>query len=209
MTRTADPTVSQALRDAVTSPALEVALDSRAKGVPALGRLSSIGRRVVARQTVAALGELLDVDLLSVAEKAWCTHDRLVAAGYRTAARGGQEVVELGHHTVRSTHHPTVDLVVNGAVATTIEYELALTLEVASLVAAVRGGFLVAVHPGPCTLTAALSCEDVPLPSGTATVTLPGRVDLGRGHRLVPETFLPARAGDDTAFLSQPDSSAR
>jgi hypothetical protein len=189
VTGPADHTVSQALAEAVRSPALALAVEGRAEGVPALGRLSSVGRRVVAKQAATELGEVLDVDVLGVVEKAWCTHDRLVAAGYRTVTSGGQEVVELGRHTVTSTHRPTVDVVVDDVVAVTVAFALKLQLDIASLVAVVRAGSLVAVHPGRCTLKASLSCEGVDLPSATATVTLPGSVDLGEGRRLVPKSF--------------------
>jgi hypothetical protein len=169
------------------SPGLTLAVEKSTDGVPALGRLSSIGRRLVAEQVAAEIGRLLDVDLSGIAEKAWCEHDRLVAAGYRTVASGGQEVLELGRHTVTSTHRPTVDVVVDEVVATTVDVTLTLKLEIASLVAVVRAGALVAAHPGRGKVTTSVTCEGVTLPGATATVTLPGRVDLGAGWRLVPQ----------------------
>ena len=187
MTVAEDVTVRQALSATLASGVVTTAVESRGKGVPALGRLSSVGRRLVARQAVDAVGPVLDVDLLEVAEKGWTTYDRLVAAGYRTAASGGQEVVELHRHTVRSTHRPTVDVLVDDHVVSTVHFALELRLDITSLVAVVRGGALVAAHPGPCSTTAALSCEGVDLPSVTVKTTLPGTLDLGRGLRLVPD----------------------
>lgn len=187
MTPPARPTVGQLLGPSLRSPGVDVALDSRTQGVPQLARLSSIGRRLLAGQIADRLDELLAMDVATLAEKAWLTYDRLIAAGYRTAARRDSEVVEIGRHTITSTHHPEVDVIVDERLVTTVHFVVTVGMDVEALVAAVQQGFLVALHPGPCVLTAALACEDVPLPSATVSCTLPGRVDLRPGLRLVPD----------------------
>lgn len=173
------------------------AVERDAETARPLGPLSRAGRRIVARRAAEMVGELLDVDLVPVLTRGWCLHERLVAAGYRTAADpAAQEVVEIGEHRVTSTHHPTVEVTVDGAVALTVPVDLTLTLDVHALVAVVRDGALVAAHPSTATLTAALTVEGVSLPPRTARVALPGMVDLGRGLRLVPVEVLAPRGGD-------------
>lgn len=186
------PRVSDVLAEALASTELKGAVERRTDGIPLLGRLSSIGRRVIARNTATALGKALDVDLLTVAERAWKTHDRLVAAGYRTAVGGAPEHVEIGQHVITSTHEPMVDVLVAEECALTVHFELVLKLTVAYLLADVRDGLLVALDPGPCRLAATLACEGVPVPpTGRATFRLGGRIDLVGGLPLVPSSFLP------------------
>lgn len=205
MTTSTAPKIQDVLGKALASPELEVAVERGTDGVPLLGRLSSVGRRVVARNAAATLGDVLDIDLLTVAERAWTTHDRLVAAGYRTAAGGAPEHVELGQHVITSTHKPTVDVLVAEELAVTVRFSLVLKLEFAYLLAGVRDGLLVGLNPGPCRLAASLTCEGVPVPpAGRADMRVAGRVDLENGLPLVPASFLPKPRGGTTRTEGPP-----
>ena len=194
MTDPAVPAVGQLLAPSLDSPKLALAVQSRAEGVPALARLSAVAQRLLVRHIIRELDGLLSVDITALAERMWTAHTQLVAAGYRTAANQRREILQLGPHTVTSTHRPTVDVIINDQHAMTVEFLLTIKLQVHALVASVQAGYLTAIQPGPCICTASLACEGVPLPSATSRLDLPGRVDLGQGHPLVPNAFLSTRA---------------
>lgn len=83
-------------------------------------------------------------------------------------------MVVLAAHRVSSTHHPSVDLLVDGVKVHTLVFELNVVFDLNGVVAVVRLGELVALRGAECVIAVSLTLEGAPLMPPRK-----GRVDLG------------------------------
>jgi hypothetical protein len=155
-----------------------------------LGQLTDRTFTALNQQLTEATYGLLTIDLGALLRDGWRLHAALAAAGRATLQRpASTELVELAKHTISVRHQPAIDLYVNEVKLATIALELLLKIEVDSLLATVRDGRLVELRAGRCTATATLSCESVPLASGTTHLEPAFVLGLGRGLALVREAL--------------------
>ena len=155
-------------------------------------RLSGAGRKAANDQVAAVAQGLLDLDLGGLVIAAWGKWADLTAAAKRTfATPDSSEVVELAVHTITSSHHPSVELLVNDVHVATVRFELAVKFVIKGLVATVQHGRLVAVHAGDCDLTATLAAESRQLAKREAHLELPVLVRLGSGLPLLHGVVAP------------------
>jgi hypothetical protein len=163
--------------DEDTGRALAQALDQH--GVlgslnTALGLMAQTTREAAGDQVAAVADGVLALDLGDLMIAGWRKQGQLAAAAERTAANPGtSELVELATHRVSSVHHPYVELLVNDARVTTVNFELHLEFEIKALVATMRAGHLVSLHSGDCDLSATLTAEGVRLASRRRHFDLP------------------------------------
>jgi hypothetical protein len=149
-------------------------------------RLSGAGRKAANDQVAAVAHGLLDLDLGGLVIAAWGKWADLTAAARRTVAtQDSSEIVELAVHTITSTHHPLVELLVNDVHLATVRFELAVKFVIKGLVATVQHGRLVAMHSGDCDLTATLAAEGRQLARREAHLQVPVLVRLGSGLPLL------------------------
>jgi hypothetical protein len=132
------------------------------------------------RDAAHGAAPLLEPDVFGVLVAAWGTEGALRAAARSTAENPGRtEHVKLLTQQITWTWQPSIDLVVDEHWHGTIELELKLIFDIAELDADVRGGRLVALESGDCTLTATLSAEGHELAKRTAHLDLGVTVPLG------------------------------
>ncbi len=132
--------------------------------VEGVRRLSASARQAVEDEIATVADGLLDFDLGNVLVSGWRKYTELTCAAERTlAVPGSEEVVILAAHKVSSTHHPSVELLVDGVKVETFVFELTVEFALTGVVAVVRRGELVALRGGACVITATLTFEGVPL----------------------------------------------
>ncbi len=127
-------------------------------------RLASSVADHVDRDVGAMADDLVDLDLGDLLVAGWRKHRELVDAARRTlAAPGTEEIPRLATHRVTSVHRPHVDLYVDGAFVNSFEFLLEVVFDLVGVAAVVRGGGLVALRGGECTVTARLLLEGAQL----------------------------------------------
>jgi hypothetical protein len=140
-------------------------------------------------EIAAVVHRLLHIDLGGLIAGAWQTYAQLTVAATRSLATPGDELVALAAHQITSTHHPRVDLVVDGANRATITFDLTIILTLAKVVAVVRNGDLVSLRSGDCEATVTLAVDKEKLATRT------GHLDLGVAMPLIPALPLVDRTG--------------
>jgi hypothetical protein len=183
------------LADTAADPAAEATVARRPawRGVrdrlagPLKG-VSVAGRRAVDQQVAAAIDRVLDVDLGETLVDAWRKHRDLVDAIRTTRADPERsETVVLADHDVGVSHHPVVEVVVNGVTLARLTWDLGIRLEVEGLVAVVRGGRLVELRGGGVAAAVTLGCEGVEIAARRLAGLDPRLVvALGTGVALAP-----------------------
>jgi len=98
--------------------------------------------------------------------------------------------VELAAHTITSTHHPFVELLVDDVHVATVRFELGVAFVVKGFVVTVHHGRLAALSGG-CDVTATLAAEGRQLAKREAHLQLPLLVRLGGGIPLLHDIEAP------------------
>lgn len=142
--------------------------------IQGLRGLSISALQAVNREVATVADGLLNLDLGDVLLSGWRKYTDLTKAAERTlASPGSEEVVVLATHRVDSTHHPSVDLLVDGVKVHTFVFELKVVFDLNGVAAVVRLGALVALRGGECVVTATLTLEGTSL-----ELSAKGRIDL-------------------------------
>ena len=140
----------------------------------------------VDREVAAATDGLLSLNLADVAAAGWKKYDALRQAARRTRdAPTTQEVVALATHNIQSSHHPTVELFIDGKSIATIEIELQIAFTMAGMLAVVRQARLTAIRSGTCTVTGSLAIQQTVITKRQRRFDLPGAVRLRHGVPLL------------------------
>ncbi|MFB7905751.1 hypothetical protein ACFC1T_04940 [Kitasatospora sp. NPDC056076] len=154
----------------------------RHDAVTALGGLDRALSRAAEQEVASVVHGFLGLDMIDLVAGGWRTQARLMEAARSTcAAPGSEEVVALVDHRVRSVHHPSVKVLVDGVSVGTLVVDIEVVFEIDGLVAVVRGGTLVAVRAGYCTATATVAVEQITVASRRGQFDLPGGVQWRRG----------------------------
>jgi hypothetical protein len=138
------------------------------------------------REVASATDGLLSLNLADVAAAGWKRYDALVKAARSTRdSPTAKEVVTVMTHKIQSSHHPTVDMELDGRTIATINIGLELTFSIAGGTALVQRGRLMEIHTGTCTVIGSLTVQQVPIVQRQRKFDLPGMVQLRNGIPLL------------------------
>jgi hypothetical protein len=174
-------------RDAITD--LAGAIDEHGVLGPAGGAARELARSsggAVRAELARSVQGLLDLDLGQLLLTGWRKWTVLTAAARRTRDQPGtSEVVSLAEHTVTVRQQPSVDLLVREMRLATLHVELTVEFTVRGLAATVRGGRLVALTGGSCTVKATLALEERKVAERKGEIRPPLLVHVGAGIPLL------------------------
>ncbi|MET9960451.1 hypothetical protein ABZ128_15630 [Streptomyces sp. NPDC006326] len=155
--------------------------------LPDVRGLTSAADRAVERELANVVNGFLDLDLVSLVASGWSKYQALKEAALRTRRYpGSEEVVALATHSITSAHHPSVDLLVDGARAATVGVDLTVRFRITGLVAVVRDGLLTAVRSGQCAVEAGLAVRGIAVASRKGELDLPATLRLREPIDLLP-----------------------
>jgi Protein of unknown function (DUF2510) len=159
------------------------------RALPALPGLST----AVEREVASATDGLLGLNLAELAASGWKKYDALRQAARRTRdAPTAEEIVALATHTIESSHHPAVELFIDGKSMGTIEIELQIAFTMAGVLAVVRQARLTSIRSGTCTVTGSLAMQQIVITKRQRRFDLPGAIRLRHGLPLLEPAASPA-----------------
>ncbi len=152
--------------------------------------LTDAADRAVEAELASVIGGFLDLDLVSLVAGGWAKHNALREAARRTRQYpGSEEVVALATHSITSTHHPAVDVLVDGAPAATVDVGLTVVFRISGLVAAVRDARLVSVRAADCVVEAKLAVRQIVVAAREGRLDLPAELRLRSPVELLPPVY--------------------
>jgi hypothetical protein len=153
--------------------------------IPSFLAVSDVAERKVAEAT----DDQLSLNLVDLVVGGWKTYGALREAAERTHdAPGAEEFVAMVTHKIDSSHHPSVELYVDGESICTIEMTLRITFTMAGVLAVVKEAQLTAIKSGNCTVAASLTIAGVEVAKKQRKLDLPGVIRLRRGIALLEPT---------------------
>jgi hypothetical protein len=134
-----------------------------------------------------AVADALRFNLGDVIVQGWRIDRALHAAATATLpGTGPAQHVSLSEHTISSTHHPQIDVIIDEGPPLTITLTINLELGINALLLTVQRGRLVGLSPAGCRITAALAIGDITTPPRTRELALRELVTLNPGAPLLP-----------------------
>jgi len=91
-------------------------------------------------------------------------------------------LVELAEHTIKSEHHPSIDVLFNGDLIDKIEFTITLTLILKGIILKIKNGKILEAFAGNCSAKGTLKCENIVLvEKKSETINFPASIDFGDG----------------------------
>jgi hypothetical protein len=135
------------------------------------------------------LANLLDVGIPDIMTTAWNKYQLLRKYLDKDKYSPNKSIlVSLTKHTVKSQHHPSIEVFVNEQLIGKVDFTVTVSLEFEGLILKIRDGRIMEITTGSCTGNGVVSCGDYTLiKRETAPFRLPGTVQLGgSGVPIVP-----------------------
>ncbi|MBZ5554583.1 MAG: hypothetical protein LAO21_17845 [Acidobacteriia bacterium] len=176
-----------ALPDNTLPPASRTAVES-SRFMPALREALAKGSKAIKWDAVSdvlakKILETLDVPLLDILLPAWKKYrevEEFADPGKYPPA--DTYLVSLAEHSVKSEHHPCVEVLFKGAKLTQIDFTLTAEFTLEGFVLQIQGGRIKAIRPGTIKGQGSLALETtVVLEKDFGSIELPGMLQLGEG----------------------------
>jgi hypothetical protein len=175
------------------------ALERLVRGSPGLSPIRDVVH-VPAGLIDAAIEEIgpvvagvLRTPLTDVFATGWRSYESLVSAARTTLEHPGEEqVVDLFDHRISWRHRPTIDVIVDGAPAGSIQVEIDIDVVLHAVRAVLSGGRLTKLRTGLADVEARFACAGVQASPVTRQVDLAQEIDLGTGIQLAGPPELPS-----------------
>lgn len=165
-------------------------------GLAAAAVLSPMGRELAAQEVARAISGLLAIDVVDVVLGGWKRHSDLQAAARRTADDpDDHELVRLGAHSIEMHERPSVDVIVDGLLATTVDVDISVTALIETLVARVESGLLTAIRSGKVTITGTVKVREVVVAQSSCVLDASVDIPLRSGIPLLAATRVTADRG--------------
>ncbi len=167
-------------------------VDALAESLREHGTVNGLGigfpdlTRVVEREVATEASGLLALNLLDLAVTGWKRYEALIKTARRTReAPKTEEIVALATHRIESSHHPTIELFIDGKSVATIKVDLSVAFDIDGVLAVVSQARLMSIRSGNCTVTGTLAIEKTVLAQRQHPLDLPGAVRLRNGVALL------------------------
>lgn len=140
------------------------ASELRTRALGFLGTASHAAQQVLDGKLLDGFTRLLQrLDLMSLVIEGWRSYTKLIDAARqsRTTPDQPQKVV-LSNHQITSTHHPTIEVIVNEAQRYAARLTVSLTFDLRLVRAIVQNANLVAIESGSCLVGVTVGIENFP-----------------------------------------------
>ena len=171
---------------------LATALTAHKHDTPTAARIARLAGTVLkeslAAEIMQRLRELLGDDLLELLVQGLTKHEALREAARVTLATPGSEsTVTLGQQRVRIEQDPSIDVLVDGRRALTLDFDLDIVFTLVEAKAKVRAGLLMELSSPSPKVVGTLTTYGHEISRGEGQLRLPLRVSLGAGYPLLPD----------------------
>ncbi len=134
------------------------------------------------------LRDITNIKMLDIMTGAWKKYQVLLKYTDKEKYPPGESfLVPMAEHTIKSEHHPALEILVNGHKFDTIVLDISLSLALKGVMLKVQDARIMEVAIGSCTGKGTLKFKDlVIMQRETETVSFPGSIKLGDGIPIAP-----------------------
>lgn len=145
--------------------------------------VSGIGWPTAFSEIVNKIGDVLDIRLTDILIAAWQKYREIRKYSDSTAYPPGETfLVPLAEHTVKSAHHPSIDILVDDHPVATVDLEIEIALTLKGALLKISDSRIKGITTGSCTGKGFIKCEGfLIMEKETEPFRLPGTIELGEG----------------------------
>lgn len=127
--------------------------------------------------------ELLQVDLMAIIAGAWNRHQDLQKYADRSRYAPGETIqVALTEHSIRSQHHPHIDILIDNVKQGELRFDVDLTLKVKGLMLRIRDGRIRSMQLAECQAGGEVKLEGFRIArQKTRAIAIEPEIDFGKG----------------------------
>lgn len=141
---------------------------------------------VASDAVMSKLDDVLDVDLAAVMATAWSRAELLRKyLDPKTYDSDETILLSLAEHSVHSTHHPSIEVLINNKKVSSVSLEIDVELVIDGLVLKIEHGSITEIQTGSCQVTGSLKCAGVLIAEEQSkSISLPGVVRFEEGIQI-------------------------
>ncbi len=130
--------------------------------------------------------EMLDIPILEIIVPAWKKYREIEQfADTEKYPPGDTQLVSLVEHTLKSEHHPYVEILFKGVAVGRIDFTVTVEFKLEGFVLRIQEGRIKAIDTGALQGRGTLALDStIVIERDFGTVRLPGKIDLGGGVEL-------------------------
>lgn len=171
MTSTTSPPVLRTAWDVVvTDDGIDelskqlTASELRTRAFGLLATASHAAQQVLDGKLLDGFTKLLQrLDLMSLVIEGWRSYTKLIDAARQSRSTPDQpQKVVVSNHQITSTHHPTIEVIINETQRYAARLTVTITFDVRLVRAIVQNADLIAVESGSCLVSVTLGIEKFP-----------------------------------------------
>lgn len=135
------------------------------------------------------LNELLNIKVLDVFIDAWIKNDILKKhTQIKEASPDETILIPLAEHSIKSQHHPYLEILLNENVVAKVNFEIIVSFNVKGIILKIQNKKLIEISTGECMVEGDLICENIKIfEIELRKIELPGVIKLENGKSIITD----------------------
>lgn len=139
-------------------------------------------------EIIKKIGDLLNISIPHIMVMAWNKYRILLKYLDREKYSPDETfLVPLAEHTIKSEHHPYIEILINEKPVGKIDFNINISLTLKGIMLKIEGGKIKEILTGTCKGKGTITFEKLAImEKETESFSLPGSIDLGKGIPILP-----------------------
>ena len=140
-------------------------------------------------EILVKLNELLNIKVLDVFIDAWIKNDIFQKyTQIKEASPDETILIPLAEHSIKSQHHPYLEILLNENVVAKVNFEIIVSFYVKGIILKIQNEKLIEISTGECTVKGDLICENIKIfEIELRKIDLPGVIKLENGKLIITD----------------------
>ena len=145
--------------------------------------IKGIEWKILRKEILKKLVDLLDIEVVKIIVNSWIDNDFFQQINQIKDAEPNETIIiPLAQHTITSTHNPYLEIIYNGKVVHTINFEVNVDFHFKAVNLSFQDKKLKEISSGECNINGEFLCEKIKfLEAEIKKFNLPGMLNLGDG----------------------------
>lgn len=153
-----------------------------------LKKVKSVQWAATFKELVQKIEDILSISIVDIMIMAWDKSKVLLKYLDNTKYHPEDTIlVSLAEHTIKSEHHPYIEMVLNGKSVGSINFDIDIEIVLEGATLKIQNGKIKEIMTGSCKGKGSIMCEGYEIvEKEMKSISLPGTIDLGDGIAIAP-----------------------
>jgi hypothetical protein len=143
--------------------------------------------RILRKEILKKLTKLLDIEIVKIIINGWIDNDYFEKINKIKDLNSEDSILlPIVNHTVKSSHHPYLEIIHNGVTIHKIDFEIKVDFHLRAINLNIQNKKIKEISSGECDIQGEFFCEKIRLlEAEIKNINLPGTLDLGKGITII------------------------